>query len=69
MTMTRDLEGRLLGLIFSSANKNDRELFASINKDIGGVILADAGYVSKKLEKKMNVDGKWCTLSYAKLVI
>jgi Transposase DDE domain len=58
MTMTRDLEGRLLGLIFSSANKNDRELFASINKDIGGVILADAGYVSKKLEKKMNVEGK-----------
>jgi hypothetical protein len=58
MTMTRDLEGRLLGLIFSSANKNDRDLFASINKDIGGVILADAGYVSKKLEKKMNVEGK-----------
>ena len=58
MTMTRALDGRLLGLKFSSANANDRELFASINKDIGGIILADAGYVSKKLEKEMNVEGK-----------
>lgn len=58
MTMTRDFAGRLLGLKFSSANANDRDLFASINKDIGGVILADAGYVSKQLLKKMNVEGK-----------
>jgi Transposase DDE domain len=58
MTMTRDLEGRLLGLKFSSAHANDRELFASINEDVGGVILADAGYISKKLEKKMNIEGK-----------
>ena len=63
MTMTRDLEGNLLGLRFSSANANDRDLFASINEDIGGVILADAGYVSKKLEKKMNVDGeRWIVI-------
>ena len=58
MTMTRDLNGHLLGLKFSSANANDRDLFRSINTDVHGVILADAGYVSKQLEKDMNVEGK-----------
>ena len=58
MTMTRDLEGNLLGLRFSSANANDRDIFRKINKDIEGVIIADAGYVSKKLEKDMNIEGK-----------
>ena len=58
MTMTRDLSGNLSGLQFSSANKNDRDLFRSVNQDIYGVIIADAGYVSKRLEKDMNVDGK-----------
>jgi hypothetical protein len=58
MTMTRDMNGNILGLRFTSPNKNDRDIFRSINKDIGGIILADAGYVSKQLEKDMNVDGK-----------
>jgi hypothetical protein len=58
MTMTRDLEGHLLGLRFSSANANDRDIFRSVNQDIEGIIIADAGYVSKKLEKDMDIDGK-----------
>jgi len=60
MTMTRDMAGNILGLRFTSPNKNDRDIFRSINKDIGGVIIADAGYVSKQLEKDMNVEGmRW----------
>jgi len=58
MTMTRDAAGNILGLRFSDATHNDRDLFRAINKDIGGVIVADAGYVSKKLERDMNVEGK-----------
>ncbi len=58
MTMTRDADGRILNLKFSPANANDRELFCQINKDIWGIIVADAGYISKKLEKAMNVEGK-----------
>jgi hypothetical protein len=58
MTMTRDLDGNLLGLLFSSPNKNDRDLFRKINEDIYGIILADAGYVSKQMEKDMNIEGK-----------
>ncbi|MGC9968427.1 MAG: transposase [Minisyncoccia bacterium] len=60
MTMTRDAEKRLLGLRFTAPTKSDREIFRSINQDIGGVIIADAGYVSKQLERDMNVEGwRW----------
>ena len=63
MTLTRDAAGRMLGLVFSPANTNDRDIFRKINKDIEGIIVADAGYVSKELEKDMNVDGvRWCLI-------
>ncbi|MBI2436464.1 MAG: transposase [Candidatus Magasanikbacteria bacterium] len=58
LTFTRDSEGRLLALKFTSANANDREIFREINQDIYGIIVADAGYVSKQLEQDMNVDKK-----------
>lgn len=63
MTLTRDDEGKLLGLKFTRGNANDRDIFRSINKDIGGILVADAGYVSKQLEKDMYVEGKrWCLI-------
>lgn len=58
MTMTRDWAGNILGLRFSHPGKNDRDIFRSINRDIYGVVIADAGYISKQLERDMNVDGK-----------
>lgn len=58
LTITRDKEGRLLAMKFTRANENDREIFRDINKDIFGIIVADAGYVSKQLEKDMNIDKK-----------
>ena len=58
MTMTRDHDGRLLGLQFTSPGANDRTTFRDINRDIYGIIVADAGYVSAQLEKDMYVDGK-----------
>lgn len=58
MTMTRDDDGRMLGLVFSSANANDRNLCRTVNKDIHGIIILDAGYVSKELEKDMYIENK-----------
>jgi transposase len=58
MTLTRDAEGKMLGIKFTSANANDRDVFRQVNKDIFGIIVADAGYVSKQLEKDMNIEGK-----------
>jgi hypothetical protein len=62
MTLTRDHDGRFLGLRFSHPGMNDRDLFRSINKDLMGILVADAGYVSKTLEKDMAIEGKRITL-------
>jgi hypothetical protein len=60
MTFTRDHEGRMLGLRFTAPSANDRDIFRTINQDIYGAIVADAGYVSKKLEQDMNIEGtRW----------
>jgi hypothetical protein len=58
MTMTRDAEGRLLGLRFSHPSMNDREIFRSINRNLQGILVADAGYVSKQLEEDMHIEQK-----------
>lgn len=58
MTLTRDFNGKLLGIKFTSPSKNDRDIFRSINKDTYGIIIADAGYVSKGLEQDMNIENK-----------
>jgi len=58
MTITRDDEGRILGIRFSHPSANDRDIFRSINKELMGILVADAGYVSKQLEKDMHIEGK-----------
>lgn len=58
MTMTRDADGRLLGLKFTAANASDRKIFRAINRNIGGIIVADAGYVDKAMEREMSVPGR-----------
>jgi hypothetical protein len=58
MTLTRDAEGRMLGIRFSQAGANDRTIFEKINAEIDGIIVGDAGYISKELEKKMYREGK-----------
>lgn len=62
MTMTRDDRGAILGLKFSDPGVNDRDLFRQINKDLMGILVADAGYVSKALERDMYIEGKRFTL-------
>lgn len=58
LTMTRDDHGRILSLVFSSPSVNDRTLFKKANKDLDGIIIADAGYISKELEREMYIEGK-----------
>jgi len=58
MTLTRDANGKMLGVKFTPPNTNDRDIFRKINKDLYGIIVADAGYVSKKLEQDMNIEKK-----------
>lgn len=60
MTLIRDKDGRILAVRFNRPGSNDREIFSQINKDIHGIIVADAGYISKELEQNMNIEGlRW----------
>ena len=56
MTMTRDASGRMLALRFTHPGMNDRTIFRNINKDLMGILVADAGYVSKQMERDMHVE-------------
>src|SRR3989338_1629785 len=58
LTITRDADGRLLAILFTRANANDRDICRRINKDIFGIIVMDAGYVSAQLEQDMNIEEK-----------
>lgn len=58
MTMTRDFDGRMLALRFTHPGANDREIFRSINKNLKGTLVADAGYVSKKMEQEMSIENE-----------
>jgi len=49
---TRTLNKRLV----LWAQNDDRDICRSINKDIYGIIILDAGYVSRQLEKDMNIE-------------
>jgi len=58
LTITRDTDGRLLALLFTRVNANDRDICRTINQDIYGIIVLDAGYVSEALEQDMNLEHK-----------
>lgn len=58
LTITRDHDGRLLAIRITQPGVNDRTIFRQMNRDIYGIIAADAGYVSKELERDMNQAGK-----------
>lgn len=58
MTITTDLKRQMLGVKFASGNSNDREIFRKINKDMEGIFVADAGYISKDLERDFYIENK-----------
>lgn len=56
--LTTDLEGQIVGIYFTSGNSNDREILKKINKDLRGIFVVDAGYVSEKLEKEFFIENE-----------
>ena len=58
MHATIDLQGLILAIQFTSANSNDREILKKMNKDIKGILIADAGYVSGELEKEIYLENE-----------
>jgi hypothetical protein len=58
MSITTDLKRNLLGVRFASGNSSDREIFKDLNKDIMGIFVADAGYISKDLEREFYIENR-----------
>lgn len=54
--LTTDLDRHLLSFTFASGNKDDRSQFMKLNKDLYGIFVADAGYVSEKLAREFSND-------------
>ena len=58
MSITSDLKRNLLAVSFGSGNSDDRKTFQRMNKNINGIFVADAGYISKDLEKEFYIEYK-----------
>ena len=56
--LTEDLNRKILSFSFAPANKDDRSQFMKLNKDLEGIFVADAGYVSEKLEQEFYLEHK-----------
>lgn len=58
MTITTDLRRNLLAVKFGSGNANEREVFKKLNEDLFGIFIADAGFISKDLEREFYIEHK-----------
>lgn len=56
--ITTDLKRRLLGIRFTGGNVDDRKIFMKLNKGLFGIFVADAGYISEKLQKEFFIEHK-----------
>ena len=52
--LTSDYKGKILNARFTSGNGSDRKQLKEMNRHLKGVFVADAGYISKELEKDFN---------------
>lgn len=56
--LSADAEGRALALKFTSGNSDDRAVFRRMNEKLKGLFVADAGYVSQKLERDFFIENE-----------
>lgn len=53
-----DLKRQILSLKFTSANIHDTKMVIPLSKNLTGIFVADAGYVSKKLQQEFYQENK-----------
>src|SRR3989338_2536034 len=54
--LSADAEGRVLALRLTPGNADDRAIFRTMNEKLRGLFVADAGYVSKELERDFFIE-------------
>lgn len=58
LSLTTDLKRNLLAVRFGTGGSDDRKTFKKMNKDLNGIFIADAGYISEDLEKDFYRENK-----------
>src|SRR3989344_4454833 len=58
MHITTDLNRSVLKVRFSAGNTHDKKIFLKLNKDLMGIFIGDAAYISKKLSSDFHIEGK-----------
>lgn len=58
MHMITDLRRKILRIIFTSGNVDDRKMVIPLSKDLIGIFIADAGYISQKLAREFYQEHK-----------
>jgi hypothetical protein len=53
-----DLKRNILSIRFTGAGTDDREVVIAMSKELTGIFVADAGYISKKLSKEFYQENK-----------
>lgn len=56
--LSADVEGRVLALKLTPGNSDDRQIFRKMNEKLRGLFAADAGYISKELEKDFFIENE-----------
>jgi hypothetical protein len=54
--LSADLKGKILALKFTHGNSDDHTIFKKMNEKLRGLFIADAGYVSKNLERDFFIE-------------
>lgn len=54
MHIITDLRRKILRVMFSAGNMDDRKMVIPLSKDLIGIFLADAGYISQKLAQEFH---------------
>jgi len=53
-----DLKRKLLKIKFTSADVDDRDAVIEMSKELWGILIADAGYIRKKLQEEYHQEGR-----------
>lgn len=56
--LTSDVAGKVLALKLTPGTSDDRAVFRQMNEKLRGLFVADAGYVSEKLQQDFFLDGE-----------
>lgn len=58
MHIITDLRRKLLAIKFTGGNVDDRKIVIPLSKEIMGILIADAGYISEKLSREFYQENK-----------